>query len=293
MLALDPLGMLLHVVSLSYAALYVATDIMPRLMTCSSSSCHYHLGASSHASLMHYTQPTHPAIHVTLPGIYAGASDSDGEVINLVRGGDHILPSSASSDTTITTGAAAGNEPTKCRVEYCSLDSFLNGGELYLYKYGISLAFFIAKTQGGTCTLGSTDPPNSVLYRARKELNGFGAYNLFNNNCEDFAIYCKTGLRSRKTIINLGRSGQIASFFGVFCAIIIFIFTFQPSKPIGVAATVYFIYSISRFVADATHCVKAYQVGLKILPFWRRGCFPVFVPQFTYLGDKEKEILRF
>ncbi|XP_060672671.1 uncharacterized protein LOC132803502 [Ziziphus jujuba] len=218
-------------------------------------------------------------------GIYVG--DSDGEVINLIRGVDPILPISASShssDIPISTTSAASS-----RVEYCSLDSFLNGDEVYLYKYGVSLAFFIAKIFGGTCTLCSTDRPETIMYRSRRELNtgsGIGAYNIFNNSCEDFAIYCKTGLHSRNRIINLGWNGQIESYFGMFYAITIFKFTFLPSNPIGVAATVYFIYSMFRFVADPTHCGKAYQVRLKTLPSWRRrDRFPI-MPQFMYLGDK-------
>ncbi|XP_060672404.1 uncharacterized protein LOC132803420 [Ziziphus jujuba] len=226
-----------------------------------------------------------PRVVWILACIYVGGSVV--EVIELVRGGDPILPSSASShssDIPISTSSAK-----ESRVEYCSLDSFLSADELYLYKYGVSLAFFIAKFLGGTCTLGSTDRPETVVYHSRQELrngSGTGDYNLFNNNCEDFAIYCKTKLPPRKLIINLGRNGQIVTYFGVFFAILIFIIAFQPSNPIGVAATVYFIYSVVRFVADATHCGKAYQVALKILPPWRsRGRFPV-VPQFMHLEGK-------
>ncbi|XP_048327380.2 uncharacterized protein LOC112491340 isoform X2 [Ziziphus jujuba] len=220
-------------------------------------------------------------------GIYVG--DSDGEVISLIRGVDPILPSSASSHSSdipiSTSSSTASNQAKKSCVEYCSLDSFLNGDELYVYKYGVSLAFFLAKILGGTCTICSTDRPETVIYRSRRELNkgsGTGAYNLFNNSCEDFAIYCKTGLRSRNRIINLGRNGQRASYFGMLCAIAIFKFTFRPSNPIGVAATVYFIYSMFRFVADATHCGKAYEIRLKILPSWMRsGRFPI-VPQLMH-----------
>lgn len=40
------------------------------------------------------------------------------------------------------------------------------------------------------------DPPEEVLSRARflvQKYKGFGDYSLTKNNCEDFAIYCKTG----------------------------------------------------------------------------------------------------
>ncbi|KAG6715675.1 hypothetical protein I3842_04G006300 [Carya illinoinensis] len=86
------------------------------------------------------------------------------------------------------------------------IDCFLSGGNLYLFKYGVSRAFFLAKVRGGTCTRASSDPPEVVIHRAKYLLgNGFGSYDIFKNNCEDFALYCKTGLLVR-------RSGQVASF---------------------------------------------------------------------------------
>ncbi|KAM5558352.1 protein LEAD-SENSITIVE 1 [Rosa sericea] len=93
------------------------------------------------------------------------------------------------------------------------LDCFLSGGDLYLFEYGVTQAFFIAKARGGTCTLASSDPSEDVLHRASYLLeNGFGSYSLFKNNCEDFAIYCKTGLLVNSSI-RLGRSGQASSAF--------------------------------------------------------------------------------
>lgn len=45
-----------------------------------------------------------------------------------------------------------------------------------------------------TCLMEREDPPGVVLRRANRLLvDGFGSYNLFTNNCVDFAIYCKTG----------------------------------------------------------------------------------------------------
>ncbi|KAL5570880.1 hypothetical protein UlMin_020477, partial [Ulmus minor] len=93
----------------------------------------------------------------------------------------------------------------------CScLDCFLSGGDIYLFKYAVDRVYFVVQARGGTCTLASSDPPESVLHRAYYLLeNGFGDYNLFRNNCEDFAIYCKTELRVQTSA---GRSGQAASF---------------------------------------------------------------------------------
>ncbi|CAJ2640592.1 unnamed protein product [Trifolium pratense] len=68
-----------------------------------------------------------------------------------------------------------------------------------------------AQARGGTCTIASSDATEDVLHRAFYLLeNGFGPYNVFKNNCEDFAIYCKTGLVVTTTI-SLGGSGQAGS----------------------------------------------------------------------------------
>ncbi|OMO68568.1 hypothetical protein COLO4_29574 [Corchorus olitorius] len=91
-----------------------------------------------------------------------------------------------------------------------SLDSFLAGGNLYRCEYAVSPAFLVVK-RGGTCTVAVSDPDDVVVHRAEYLLeNGFGCYNLFKNNCENFAIYCKTGLVvvDRATV---GQSGQKVS----------------------------------------------------------------------------------
>ncbi|TXG65493.1 hypothetical protein EZV62_006768 [Acer yangbiense] len=83
-----------------------------------------------------------------------------------------------------------------------------------LNVYGVSRAYFLAKVRGGTCTLATSDPPRDVLHRANILLkNGFGDYDVFKNNCEDFAIYCKTGLLFiTPSSTRGGQSGQAASF---------------------------------------------------------------------------------
>ncbi|KAL8540999.1 hypothetical protein ACS0TY_002329 [Phlomoides rotata] len=75
------------------------------------------------------------------------------------------------------------------------LDCFLRKGSLYSFEYGVSPSLFIANVRGGTCSIAASDPAETVIHRAMYLLqNGFGNYNVFQNNCEDFALYCKTGL---------------------------------------------------------------------------------------------------
>ncbi|GLT97373.1 hypothetical protein SLE2022_149400 [Rubroshorea leprosula] len=78
----------------------------------------------------------------------------------------------------------------------CScIDCFLAGGDLYLFEYDDIRAIILPNIRR-TCSFLSSDSPEIVLRRAYYLLeNGFGDYDLLGNNCEDFAIYCKTGRR--------------------------------------------------------------------------------------------------
>ncbi|GFP84947.1 zinc finger CCCH domain-containing protein 30 [Phtheirospermum japonicum] len=69
-----------------------------------------------------------------------------------------------------------GFRQTNSNVVLSCLDCFLLNGSLYSFKYGVRPSLFIA-------------------------INGFGSYDVFQNNCEDFALYCKTGL------LTVGSSG--------------------------------------------------------------------------------------
>lgn len=72
-----------------------------------------------------------------------------------------------------------------------------DGSDWYLYKYGATEEEF-SGTPRGTCTTSHSDEVKIVLDRARHALReGFGQFNIVGNNCEDFALYCKTGQRSQ------------------------------------------------------------------------------------------------
>ncbi|CAI0548305.1 unnamed protein product, partial [Linum tenue] len=188
-------------------------------------------------------------------GIYVG----DGNVIQFTRGAgqeigtglfiDHIIFSSLSrsSDSPCPN---CGDQSSLDGVIRSCLDCFLWGGELYLFEYGVSPTFFLAKARGGTCTLAAADPPEDVLHRASFLLeNGFGGYCLFRNNCEDFAIYCKTGLIVF-TSISVGRSGQAASFIAAASSVLSSPLRFLTTSFSGLAVVGLCMYSISRLVSD-------------------------------------------
>ncbi|KAL2499119.1 NC domain-containing protein-related [Abeliophyllum distichum] len=189
-------------------------------------------------------------------GIYVG----NGNVIHFTRGAgqeigtgtvlDRLIFSSSQSDLSKPPCLLCGDQSMSDGVISSCLECFLHGGELYLFQYGVSPAMFLAKARGGTCTLATSDPPEDVLHRAEYLLqNGFGAYNIFKNNCEDLAIYCKTGLIVF-TSISVGRSGQAASFLAAASAIVSSPLRFLTTGFAGLTAVGCGIYCISRIVSD-------------------------------------------
>lgn len=131
------------------------------------------------------------------------------------------------------------------------LDCFLRNGSLYCFEYEVSPSVFLTRIRGGTCTTASSDPPETVIHRAMYLLqNGFGNYDVFQNNCEDFAMYCKTGLLvSDKQ--GVGRSGQASSIIGAPLAAMISspLKLLMPS-PVGVATVTAGMYCMSRYATD-------------------------------------------
>lgn len=187
-------------------------------------------------------------------GIYVGEL----KVIHFTRAGqeigtgtvlDRIIFSSSPSPLD-TPCPRCGDQSRFDGVISSCIDCFLSGGDLYLFQYAVSPVFFLAKARGGTCTLAASDPPADVLHRASYLLqNGFGGYHIFKNNCEDFAIYCKTGLLVM-TSLSVGRSGQAASFVAATSAVVSSPLRFLTTSFSGLAIVGYGMYCASRLVSD-------------------------------------------
>ncbi|CAN1794078.1 Protein LEAD-SENSITIVE 1 [Linum perenne] len=131
------------------------------------------------------------------------------------------------------------------------LDCFLGRGSLHLFEYQVPPPVFMAKLRGGTCTTATSDPPSTVVHRAMYLLqNGFGNYDVFQNNCEDFALYCRTGLLITDKE-GVGRSGQASSVIGAPLAAILSspLKLLMPS-PVGVATVTAGMYCMSRYATD-------------------------------------------
>ncbi|XP_047159898.1 protein LEAD-SENSITIVE 1-like [Vigna umbellata] len=189
-------------------------------------------------------------------GIYVGC----GMVVHFTRGAgqeigtgtvlDNFLLSSSPTHSIDTPCPRCANQTRTDGVLCSCLDCFLSGGNLYIFEYGVSPAFFLAKARGGTCTLAPSDPVEDVLHRSSFLLdNGFGGYNVFKNNCEDFAIYCKTGLLV-STNISVGRSGQLASYISAASTVVSTPLRFMTTSFSGLALVSVGMYCAGRLMSD-------------------------------------------
>ncbi|XP_010549886.1 PREDICTED: uncharacterized protein LOC104820928 [Tarenaya hassleriana] len=188
-------------------------------------------------------------------GIYVG----DGKVIHFTRGAGQEIGTGTFLDNIIVSSSPShgdcpcpncGDQSNLDGVISSCLECFLSGGDLYIFEYGVNPVVFLAKPRGGTCTLASSDPPEEVIHRAKFLLqNGFGVYNVFKNNCEDFAIYCKTSLLVY-TNMSVGRSGQAASIFAAFSAVASTPLRYLTTSFSGLAVVGYGMYCMGRLVSD-------------------------------------------
>ncbi|XP_077234470.1 protein LEAD-SENSITIVE 1-like [Tasmannia lanceolata] len=189
-------------------------------------------------------------------GIYVGGN----KVVHFTRAKD----TSSNTDSSFGSSSFGSKLPSPCLtfpdcgfrqpnsgVVLSCLDCFLGNGSLYNFEYGVAPSVFLAKVRGGTCTTATSDLPEIVIHRAMYLLqNGFGNYDVFQNNCEDFALYCRTGLLIVENS-SMGRSGQASSLIGAPLAALLS----SPLKlfmagPVGVATVTAGMYCVSRYATD-------------------------------------------
>ncbi|GLJ17312.1 hypothetical protein SUGI_0300600 [Cryptomeria japonica] len=108
-----------------------------------------------------------------------------------------------------------GHHSGRSGVVLSCLNCFLRGGKIYRFEYDYGYRarnwqmslweqIWVPRLLKW-CTFVNSDPPEIVIGRAKELLtDGFGDYNLVTNNCEQFALFCKTG--------NHIPSGQISTF---------------------------------------------------------------------------------
>ncbi|KAL6660998.1 hypothetical protein ACP70R_000382 [Stipagrostis hirtigluma subsp. patula] len=205
--------------------------------------------------------------HVPLKGIYVGGS----KVVHFTRkkeAGTTGLDSAVAVSSILSQGSDecptfpdCGFQLPDSGVILTCLDCFLRGGALHRFEYGAPPAVFLAKLRGGTCTTARADEPELAVHRAMHLLqNGFGDYDVFENNCEDFALYCKTGLLPAAVAAGdddemgpggIGRSGQAASAVGVpLAALFSTPLKLLAAGPLGMAAVTAGVYCAGRYITD-------------------------------------------
>ncbi|XP_059662171.1 protein LEAD-SENSITIVE 1-like isoform X2 [Cornus florida] len=163
-----------------------------------------------------------------------------------------------------------GFRQPKSGVGLSCLDCFLGDGSLYRFEYGATPSIFLAKFRGGTCTTAESDPPETVIHRAMYLLqNGFGNYDVFKNNCEDFALYCKTGLLSLDQTA-LGRSGQAACVVGApLAALLSSPLKLFMSSPVGLVTATAVMYCMSRYATDVGVRTDVIKVSVEDIGLFR------------------------
>ncbi|KAI4369124.1 hypothetical protein MLD38_017609 [Melastoma candidum] len=189
-------------------------------------------------------------------GIYIG----NDQVVHFTRRGQEVGTGTVLDLLLVSSGPTRSRVPCPtCTppeqghgVVLSCLDCFLSGGVLYRFAYSVTPAHFLAKARGGTCTLAVSDRDDLVVHRAKYLLeNGFGCYNVFKNNCEDFAIYCKTGLLVLDQRGGIGQGGQAVSIVGgPLAAVMSTPLRLVTTNVYGMAATAIGVYCASRYAAD-------------------------------------------
>jgi hypothetical protein len=110
----------------------------------------------------------------------------------------------------------------------------------------------------------------------------FSFYNVFKNNCEDFAIYCKTGLLVVEQG-RIGQSGQAVSIIGgPLAAVLSTPLRFLTTNVYGMAATAVTVYCASRHATDIG--LRRDVVKVSVEDLTRRlaiGSLQVVEPQIT------------
>jgi len=219
-----------------------------------------------------------PVIKMPHAGIYVGGE----KVVHFTRKKEASSGPNSSGSSSLSSGSSStcptfpdcGFQQPNSGVILSCLDCFLDNGSLYCFEYGVTPSVFLAKVRGGTCTTAEADSPEEVIHRAMYLLrNGFGNYDLFENNCEDFAIYCKTGLLPIEDQ-GVGRSGQASSFIGMpLAAVFSTPFKLLAAGPVGMATVTAGMYCAGRYITDIgvrKDVVKVAAEDLGVNLGWKR-----------------------
>nr|XP_043622792.1 protein LEAD-SENSITIVE 1-like [Erigeron canadensis] len=152
-------------------------------------------------------------------------------------------------------------------VVFC-LDCFSRNRSLYLFQYEVGTYAFFLKLRGGTCTTAKSDPPGPVIERAMHLLKyGFGPYDVVMKNCEDFALYCKTGLAVHNDQdLPSGIGGKVNSWLVLPLSVIVSMTLVRFMGTPIVASVALVSHLLNRYASDIGVRVDALPVKFRRLP---------------------------
>ena len=124
-------------------------------------------------------------------GIYIGEKDC--EVIHF-----------AGEDDSLASKRGTAGKKSRARIRKCTLEEFTKGSTIRLVAYGVSKYSFKKRV---SIKWEQSQSPAVVIRRAKEYLRNYwkwGEYDLMENNCETFAVHCKTG-----SALNLATQGKL------------------------------------------------------------------------------------
>ncbi|PIN01180.1 hypothetical protein CDL12_26314 [Handroanthus impetiginosus] len=114
-----------------------------------------------------------------------------------------------------------------------------------------------------------SDPDDVVIHRAKYLLDdGFGCYDVSKNNCEDFALYCKTELCVLDQS-SMGRSGQAASAISGATVVLTCLELVTTTNIYRWAGKAFRVYCAKRYAADIGTRSDVVKVPVEELTKWR------------------------
>ena len=129
-------------------------------------------------------------------GIYIGEADC--EVIHF-----------SGEDDSLASKRGSNNKKNGAHIRKCTLEEFTKGRTIRLVAYSVPWLTVIFK-KNVSVKQKQSQSPAIVIERAKRYLQNperWGEYNLIKNNCETFAVYCKTHIPQ-----NLASQGKLPLF---------------------------------------------------------------------------------
>ncbi len=128
----------------------------------------------------------------------------------------HGIYTGESGQEVIHFAGAPGRWKSKstARIRAATVAEFCDDGTLRLVAYDVNPITYYVK-RSSTTHYKKSRPADAVLFTAKRYLRNpdtWGDYNLLFNNCESFAVYCKTGLPISEQVIN---TPPLATLYGI------------------------------------------------------------------------------